>query len=510
MSQQIASKMISLVPTNGTEFDVNSGQKIIFELQPSLGLVKGRDSYLTFDVLNNSSYFKRLMLNHSAGVDSIIDRVDIYSLRTGQHLETLQNYNQWASITNQYHFEDKTNLQQLTGVGNVVNAKQNTGGNLTATVNKVNDLNNNILSPINASAEALYNFRRYTTPLKAGIFRYWDEERLCNVMGLQGLRIELTCASPQEACFGMDAVKTDGSTVDLYTATEGLSCDNLAAPSFNLRTSDFSDFNSTGLAVGNQVTITSNVADLNTTINAIQDVGGGEIQFTLAAQQATSNGIKIFLRNDTRALKIRPEFKILTVAPPPALINEMMKGFNYEFTTFDHYIENIPANARKHLIELNSVATRAVCVLTQFSDVTKLGGLRNSSYYDGEAPSESNMNSVVYFLKSRLVPVRPYNPQVNVEKIVALNEVVKSLNSINKEAKDLGSFEGKDAENYTNTFMVGRQLARSPYYYDLGNAEGQIRLGFSAGRTNDMLADTFIWSRKIVSVSESGGVQVIL
>ena len=280
--------------------------------------------------------------------------------------------------------------------------------------------------------------------------------------------------------------------------------------SFNLRTSDFSDFNSTGLAVGNQVTITSNVADLNTTINAIQDVGGGEIQFTLAAQQATSNGIKIVLRNDTRALKIRPEFKILTVAPPPALINEMMKGFNYEFTTFDHYIDNIPANARKHLIELNSVATRAVCVLTQFSDVTKLGGLRNSSYYDGEAPSESNMNSVVYFLKSRLVPVRPYNPQVNVEKIVALNEVVKSLNSINKEAKDLGSFEGKDAENYTNTFMVGRQLARSPYYYDLGNAEGQIRLGFSAGRTNDMLADTFIWSRKIVSVSESGGVQVIL
>ncbi len=196
--------------------------------------------------------------------------------------------------------------------------------------------------------------------------------------------------------------------------------------------------------------------------------------------------------------------------PLPLLISEMMKGFNYEFTTYDHFIDNIPANARKHLIELNSVATRAVCVLTQFSNVNNLGGLRNSSYYDGEAPSESNLNSIVYFLKSRLVPVRPYNPQVNEEKIVALNEVVKSLNSINREAKDLGSFDGKDAENYTNTFLVGRQLARSPYYYDLGNAEGQIRLGFSAGRGNDMLADTYVWSRKIVSVSESGGVQVIL
>ena len=64
MSQQIASKFISLVPTNGTEFTVQSGQKLIFELNPSLGLVKGRDSYLTFDVLNNSSDKQRLMLNN--------------------------------------------------------------------------------------------------------------------------------------------------------------------------------------------------------------------------------------------------------------------------------------------------------------------------------------------------------------------------------------------------------------------------------------------------------------
>ena len=510
MSQQIASKMISLVPTNGTEFDVNSGQKIIFELQPSLGLVKGRDSYLAIDVLNNSSDKKRFMLNNSAGVDAILDRVDIYSLRTGQHLETLQNYNQWSAITNQYLFEDKTNLQQLTGVGNKVNAKQNTGGNIAPTQNSVADLNNNILSPINTSGEAVYNFRRYTTPLKAGIFRYWDDERLCNVLGLQGLRIEITTSAPSEAVFGMDAEEADGTLKDLYTETEGLAMDDVAgAPSNTITTTNDCSINGCGFAVGNQIRVKSNVADHDTFITAIA-VNGNKVDITLNANQAVSTGVKLLLRNDTRALKIRPEFKVLTVAPPPDLINQMMKGFNYEFTTFDHYVDNIPANARKHLIELNSVATRAVCVLSSFSDVTKLGGLRNSSYYTGEVPSESNMNSVVYFLKSRLVPVRPYNPQVNVEKIVALNEVVKSLNSINKEAKDLGSSAGKDAEQYTNTFMVGRQLARSPYYYDLGNAEGQIRLGFSAGRTNDMLADTFIWSRKIVSVSESGGVQVIL
>ena len=156
------------------------------------------------------------------------------------------------------------------------------------------------------------------------------------------------------------------------------------------------------------------------------------------------------------------------------------------------------------------MATRGVCVMTQFSDVTKLGGHTSSSYYSGSSPAQSNLDSVVYFLKSRLVPVRPYNPKVLKEKVVALNELVKSWNAINRESKDLGNFDGANADHYTNTFLVGRQLARQPYYYDLGNAEGQIRLGFSAARGFDTLADTYIWSRKIVSVSENGGVQVIL
>tara|TARA_Y100001937_G_scaffold97290_1_gene132484 strand:+ start:3397 stop:4929 length:1533 start_codon:yes stop_codon:yes gene_type:complete len=510
MSQSIASKFISLVPTNGTEFTVSSGQKVIFEVQPSLGLVKGRDSYLVFDILNNCSDNRRIMLSNTAGAMGIVSRCDIYSLRTGQHLETMQNINQMYSLANQYLFEDKTNLQALQGCGDKVFAKEDNGAGSVPVVNSSGSVNNNLLSPINGSAELVANFRRYTVPLKAGILRYWDEERLCNVMGLQGLRIELTLESPEESCFIMSAEKSDGSK---YLLTDGVECQDTAGATFNIRTkaADSITINKCGFAVGNQVAVTSNIATVNTTINAIQDVGGGETQFTLADQiGGVATGVKIQVRGDTRALKVRPQFRVLTVAPPPSLINEMMKGFQYEFTTYDHYVDNIPANARKHLIELNSVATRAVCVMSQFSDVSKLGGENSSSYYGGEVPNDLNLNSVVYFLKSRLVPVRPYDPRINNEKIVAVNELVKSWNSVNKEAKDLGNQEGKNGDIYTNTFLIGRQLARSPYYYDLGNAEGQIRLGFSAARTNDTLADTFIWSRKIINVSESGGVQVVL
>ena len=507
MSQSIPSKFISLVPTNGTEFDVTSGQKVIFEIQPSVGLVKGRDSYLVLDILNNSSDNKRLMLPPTAGADGIISRIDIYSLRTGQHLETLQNYNQFSALANQYLFEDKTNLQSLQGCGEKVFAMEDRGGTHEPCRNDSENVNNNMLSPINTSGELIGNFRRYTVPLKAGIFRYWDEERLCNVVGLQGLRIELTLEDPKESCFQMTSKDDSGNTADPFV--NGIACGDLAAPGFGLQTNNDFGINGCALAVGNQVTISSNIADLETTINAIAP-NGKKLDITLAAQHGASTGNVIKLRGETRALKVRPEFKILSIAPPPNLMNSMMKGFNYEFTSYDHFIDNIPANARKHLIELNSVATRATCVMTQFSDVVDLEGPVSSSYYTGEMPSELNLNSVVYFLKSRLVPVRPYNPQVNQEKIVSQHELVKSWNAINKDSKDLGNFDGKNADNYTNTFVIGRQLARQPYYYDLGNAEGQIRLGFSGARTNDTLANTYIWSRKIATVSEQGGVQVVL
>ncbi len=521
MSQSVPSKFVSLVPTNGTEFSVTSGQKVIFELQPSLGLVKGRDSYLVFNILNSSADNKRTMLSNTAGASGLIQRVDIYSLRTGQHLETMDNYNQMASLVNQYLFEDKTNLQSLEGCGQKVYSYEDRAGAAATVRNDSENINNNMLSPINTSGELVANFRSYTIPLKSGIFRYWDEERLCPIISLQGLRIELTLADPKESCFNMTSKDDSGNTKDPFV--NGIKCADAAGAATTFTTAadatpahpSSGDYgiNGCALAVGNQVTITSNLAAINTTVTAIVPNGADakKLDITVAVGVAgAATGIEIKLRGETRALKIRPEFRLLSIAPPQSVIQDMVKGVNYEFTSFDHFVDNIPQGARKHLIELNSVATRAVCVMSQFSNVNDLSGPVSSSYYTGEAPDALNLNEVVYFLKGRLVPVRPYDPRTTKEKIVSQHELIKSWNAINKDAKDLGNFDGKNADHYTNTYVVGRQLARQPYYYDLANAEGQIRLGFSAGRGGDVLADTFVWSRKIVSVSEQGGLQVVL
>ena len=517
MSQSIPSKFVSLVPTNGTEFSVTSGQKVIFELQPSLGLIKGRDSYLVLNILNSSADNKRTMLSNTAGAAGLIQRVDIYSLRTGQHLETMDNYNQMVSLVNQYLFEDKTNLQALEGCGSKVYSYEDRGGTAETVRNDSENVNNNMLSPINKTGDLVANFRKYTIPLKAGILRYWDEERLCPIISLQGLRIELTLADPKEACFNMTSKDDSGNTKDPFV--NGIACADTtgATATFTTHavagTSGDYGINGCALAKGNQVTITSNIADVTTTITNIAPNGGDakKLDITVAAGVGgVATGVEIKLRGETRALKVRPEFRVLSLAPPAEVIQGMVKGMNYEFTSFDHYVDNIPTGARKHLIELNSVATRAVCVMSQFSNVNDLSGQVSSSYYSGETPEKLKLNEVVYFLKGRLVPVRPYNPSTNVEKIVSQHELIKSWNAINKDAKDLGNFDGANANHYTNTYVVGRQLARQPYYYDLGNAEGQIRLGFSGARAGDVLADTYIWSRKIVSISEQGGLQIVL
>jgi hypothetical protein len=66
--------------------------------------------------------------------------------------------------------------------------------------------------------------------------------------------------------------------------------------------------------------------------------------------------------------------------------------------------------------------------------------------------------------------------------------------------------------DYTNTFLISRQLAKRPFYYDLKEAEGQIRLGFAntPTRTDPFQINTFIWSKKVVDIGGDGNIEVEL
>lgn len=513
----IISKTISIVPVNGSEFDVTKGQKVIFEIDPSMGLIKGRDSYLCLDVLNNSSDQSRLALDGSAGVDALVARVDIYSLRTGKHLETMDNYNQFMSLANQYYFEDKSNLQTLQGCGRKVFTRTWDGAAMSPVEPNVANVEDAMLSPVTAAGgKPAYNFRRYVTPLKCGIFRYWDDERLCPVMAMGGLRIELTLESPKVCCHNMNGTNTDASQIDVVLpGGAGFAIQDNQAGANVIGTNDCA-VSECGLAVGNNLSIRYIDAGAAPqthacTITAMVD-NANKVQLTVnpAVPAGNKTAVNAILAGDTRALRVRPQFRLLQVAPTDAVIKEMSKGLAYSFTSYDYFVDSLIASVRKHLIELNSVATKAVCVMTTFSDGNKLDDRLSSSYFAGDTAGAMNMDSVQYFLKGRLAPVRSYDPRVNEEKIIAQNELSKALTTLNLEPKDLGNTDGKNIEEYSNVFAVARQLARRGYYYNLREAEGQIRLGFSAARANNVITNTFVWSQKVVMVDPSGELNVVL
>lgn len=314
----------------------------------------------------------------------------------------------------------------------------------------------------------------------------------------------------------MNGTNTDGSQIDVVTAGgAGFAIQDNQAGANIIGTNDCA-VSECGLAVGNNISVRYIDAGAAPqthacTITAMADAGG-KVQLTVnpAVPAGNKTVVNAILASDSRALRVRPQFRLLQVAPTDAVIKEMSKGLAYSFTSYDYFVDSLISSVRKHLIELNSVATKAVCVMTSFSDGNKLEDQLSSSYFVGETAGGLNMDSVQYFLKGRLAPVRSYDPRVNQEKIIAQNELSKALTTLNLEPKDLGNTDGKNIEEYTNVFAVARQLARRGYYYNLREAEGQVRLGFSAARANNVITNTWVWSQKVVVVDPSGELNVVL
>jgi hypothetical protein len=585
-------KVVSLIPENGTEFDLTENRKIIFNLDGGLGFVKGRDSYFTIDMLNTSSNKNRLALEGTCGASSIIKRIDLYSLSTGTHLDTCENYNQVISFTNQYFYDDKTNIQSLEGVGEFGSGyDHNQTGNASLnqrtkpTAGSVADA---VWSPVRADGTAQYCFRRYTVPMHLPLFRAFDDERLCPLLMFGGVRMEILLESPEKCLHAVisSTGSFGGPAFDLTEANIIVS-DVDAAQDYVLVADDIS-INDIGLAIGNKiqaagtigteigaitamqtqvaraaeaadnvtaasndVTITSgtsfadaiykvgevveidytdtvpaavkltrkitNIADnagkavltmdgaafaTNGTVVTVTRADGIVLTTDNAAFAGAGVGGSIGLVEVTKSALVRPQLRIATVAPPAGF--DMSKGMKYQFTAWNLFVDTLPSASKIHQQEINSVATKATMINTLYVDPEKEEEAAFSSYFAGEGPEESNLSSVQYFLNNRLYPVQAYNPKPKAEKVISQNELLKALKTINKEPRSMGSSVAANLGKYSNTYSNARELARGDFVFNMLDAEGQMRLRFSAGRANNFTMNTYVWSKKIVSITDQG------
>ena len=211
-SMTTGQKSLALPPDAGETF--NPGQKITIKIDETVGYITP-DSYLLVNIQNTSSDHSRWTLPNAAGASAIIKTVRIYSTRTGELLETLQNYNQWVSIENQYRHNDITVHQRTQGLGKTTAQYILVANQIEADPHSANpnDVESNQISPVLTDLTPAYEPRQMIIPLKTGILGHWkDQDTAVPVLNMGGLTIELTLAPVSEVCCQMQMF---GANADL-------------------------------------------------------------------------------------------------------------------------------------------------------------------------------------------------------------------------------------------------------------------------------------------------------
>lgn len=563
------SQFISIVPENGEQF--KPSQKIIYNIEPEIGFIK-QDSYMVFDIANTSSDLSRVCLQKNLGAHAIIDRVDIFSKETGILLESNTHYRELVNMEHEYMFDSVVGLQNQQGVGTPVQSwtHQVSATNAPTAFRSVptaKELENNQLSPVAnvntwAAANAKYMTRRFCIPLKVGLFgAYEADEKAIPVMAMGGLRIEITLAKAKDAlqklagCYidtgynsadkkrAVDWVAGHATLTDGANLSAGTDCNvvfdynGVAAAGWSgthgaITAQQAQDL---GLLIGmacsvsgtdnggaySKTGVISAVAletDRKQIVNGVQVDTCEKLTITFvvdAGPNVLQTGAVFKLLNTNHNYEVKnTEFRLLQLVAPPQVSDKVIKGIDYEFTGYEVFFDNVPSGTLRHQIPIHSVASKAIALFTQLHYTRNADGELEGSQdkLGGNLPSDTLVNEIVYFINNRLYPLRSYNPQKTADRVLCLNELVKAWRAIGKQPLNLGSVDYGDMEDYTNTPLIARELARGGMVFDLRNAEPELRLGFSGTRgaadKGILRANTYVFSKKIIQTTATG-VQVI-
>jgi hypothetical protein len=511
-----SSQVLSLVPTNQQEFV--AGQKCIIDVPPNIQFFKGSKagSFLALDVLNTSTTQTRWALAGSG--HSLISQIDIFSgsMAGGILLESLTNYAQISQIIDLYTHNDYTPLESKEGMRRPAfpysaSSLRDTGSvrPITTSSDALNAVNGQF-SPISDTGVAKYVQRRICLGLKSGILNYFDEEKLVPNLVLGGIRLEITFA-PADECLAKIAGVAGGVTYTLATDDGGAGLP-VSAQTGTTVTVPNCTIRDSGLAVGNAIAIEDNVPTVQaTTITALVQ-NGTDLEIT-TADAITNTNTAGFVRVPATGLSMdyrikRAEYRCMEITPPDGMANSIISGgMKYQFRTWKHFIDTIPSSSRRHVVELQSVASRAKALISMFVDSDDVTDPNMPNHLAGVNSDTMSMNSYQYFIGNKLFPLRAVDPRVRSDKVLTQNEQVKAISATGRMPLSLGSSEAFDLDCYSSIFIIGRELARGDYSVPLRELEPQIRLGFSATRAFNVRVHTFVMEDNVI-ISDSSGLRV--
>ena len=198
------------------------------------------------------------------------------------------------------------------------------------------------------------------------------------------------------------------------------------------------------------------------------------------------------------------ELKLCEIVPPREMLKAVIKESQYDFISYETFMDNLPATSLNHNVDMPSITERAKAVFTHYINNTSENDTFAPNTYVGNGPTESKINSVQYFFNNKLYPLRHYNPSKNADRIVSYNETVKAFSAIGKVVQRLGDSTRSEMCDYNLTYTTARELARGEdFVFSLKDAEGQLRLGFSGARTFNTKLISYVFSIRSIMISQN-------
>ena len=523
MSISDNSKYLALIPDNGTEFV--AGQKVIFNVKPNISFIKGRDSYLSFDMENTSANRVQAHPLNVAGASGCIERMDIFSLENGQLLESLVDLNKWSAIENQYLHNDNTNLVVKEGCLEPLRSFIISCDSSTKVISKTPEgcaqveLGASRLSVVDTDGNSKFTPHKFLMPLRSGIFNHFGvDEKLTPNLLFGGMRIEMTLARNEHALSRVPAeggYKLNDTSGATPPAPDGIPMgDTTGAVNVLTSTPTMSSIQHSSLCIGQTIRITSDHATTGTGTAIDEEHVITALAITATKLVVTFDGGALTMADNVKvslpvsasvSYKLKNmELKLLEVIPPQNLLKQVIKESQFDFISYETFRGNLPASSLTHQEDIPSVATKAKCLMTHFTNTTTENDAFTPNYYHGTSPLDLNMDSVQYFIQNKLYPLRAYDPSHYGDKIVSLNELNKSMKTIGKVVKAFGDAGRGGINDHSYTYLTTRELARGQdFVYNLKDSEAQIRLGFSATRGQNIKLETFAFSVRSIMISEN-------
>ena len=190
----IPQRSLSIPTTSGQS--ATAGRTTIIETDETIDFIAPKESYLQFDfaITSGADHRPFLVARGSAGVSACIENLRIYSRRTGELLESVQEYGSICSaiLSNQTNAPHKSKLAATEGYG--------CDWNVVA---------NPFFSETNANAVPEWKTTTYCIDLHAiGMFADYENMMIPN-KALGGLRIEIEwCRNVQKALQRLNGIST--------------------------------------------------------------------------------------------------------------------------------------------------------------------------------------------------------------------------------------------------------------------------------------------------------------